>query len=445
MKSQTILLIGCLSLSHAAFADETATSQPTSDPVPVNDPELKPPPSKKPLVKYKPNDGFVFTFSEDFKLRIDATAQLQLTTDDDVVEANGSFFDPRRLKLSARGKIGDATKFKLSVDFASIININADSDLDEFDDPDFVQDMWVERELKGNLLYVQAGYFRPSFGRQRLNAPESLLLLHRSQVTHKFGFERGLGVAVGGELKKKSFEYEAGFTVDFVSANQLSESLGTEVGPIPVFAARIVSNPFGPLQSSEAPLKIAKYPHLSFGADFAIPFQSEDTFKNDSGNPSFGLDTAFEFDRFSGLAELMFRARQVETPILCQAGDATCDGVQELDGSGTINAGDAIGVTVTDQTAVQAAAFAQVGFLVVPKRFQIAGRAGIINQDNDFSDNNKDGIFSTQGTKVELSLGANLYLEERRLVVQGMFSNTTETDDVELNPHTFRLQLQGAL
>ena len=416
MRSPSLFLLGCLSLSGVAAADEAATSAPAALSAPTQPEE----PKAATSLKYKADRGFVLKLSDDVSLRFDALAQLEATSDPDSIEAQGSAVAPRRLKLSLRGKFTDYVSVRFGVDLAPLFDLSGANAAANDDDGEFLNDASLEGKIS-ERLFIRAGYFKTPFGRQRLNSSSALLLPNRAAATGKFTFDRGVGGLVGGALDKDLLEYQVGVTADVVLANQLN------VSAVPVAVARLVLNPFGALKGDEGALKPVDSLNVSFGLNVGAPIVSN----NDTGNLGVGLDAAFEFKRLFGTAEVFARSRQVEEGVTFN------------------NDGDATAAAPNGDTQLQAGTYAQAGVLVVPKRLQLGARFGVIGFDPDFSDGNNNGKFNQQGFKTESSFGLSGFILERRLMIQGMFSHFTEQDTNNLGDvdaeNIFTLQLQGAL
>ena len=403
MRPQTLLLIGCLSLSRAALADDT--SKPAG-----GDAESE----SAVTLKYKSERGVFLKLNDSVSFRFDAFAQIEGTNDPDGVDVQGSPVVPRRLKLSLRGRFTDYASVKLAVDLAPLLDLSNANAAANDDDGEVLNDAWLEADLS-DKLFLRAGYFKTPFGRQRTSSSSALLLPNRAAATGKFTFDRGVGALVGGALDKKVFEYQLGVTADVVLAKQLN------ITASPIAVARLVANPLGALKDDEGALKPVDELHVSLGFNVGVPFASN----NDTGNLGVGLDAAFEIKRFSGTAEVFARSRQIEEGITFNAG------------------GDVLAVAPNGDTKLQPGAYLQAGLLAVPKRLQFGARFGVIGEDSDFSDGNNNGKFNQQKLKTESSVGLNGFILERRLMVQGMFSHFTEQGDNEENIVT--VQLQGSL
>jgi hypothetical protein len=263
MRPQTLLLIGCLSLSRAALADDT--SKPAG-----GDAES----ASAVTLKYKSERGIFLKLNDSVSFRFDALVQIQGTNDPDVLSVQSSPVVPRRLKLSLQGKFTDYASIKFAVDLAPLLDISPFADAFD-DDSGVLNDAWLEGDISDKLC-IRAGYFKTPFGRQRTNSSSALLLPNRSAATGKF-----------------------------------------TVAAVPVAVARIVANPLGALKDDEGALKPVDELHVSLGVNVGVPFASN----NDTGNLGVGLDAAFEVNRLSGTAEVFARARQLEDPTLDANGD----------------------------------------------------------------------------------------------------------------------------
>jgi hypothetical protein len=370
-------------------------------------------PSKKkkkeepPGVSYQPDKGLVWNLKKDYRLRLDAMAQLEATNDPDAVEAGKSFF-PRRLRLTLRAKLSDWVDLKSSLDAAPLLNVNAG---DEDDDGEVFADQTLSVNLSKDAA-ILVGYFRGPFGRQRLNSSSALLLPDRSQVTGQLTFDRGLGLGFQGERGKKGFlTYGAAINADLLLAQQKN------LAPVPVVTARVALNPRGEFED-EGPLKPADEARYSFGVNGAVPVSAS----NDLASPSLGIDAAFEVGRFSGLAEALVRTRQIEE-------------AQVVNGA-------AVGVPNGD-TQAQPGLYGQLGFLVWPERVQVGARAGVLAPDPNLNQK-----LNTQGRKTELSAALNLFFWERRAMLQAQAARFVEAADEthgENRETILSVQLQTAL
>lgn len=262
--------------------------------------------------------------------------------------------------------------------------------LDWADGPE-LQDLYLSWDVSRTEAFeIQAGQFKAPFGRQRLTSSGSQQFVDRSIVSREFTEGRDMGLQLKGLLAQKRVEYRVGvFNGD--GQNTLARGGG------PQYNGRVMFQPFGKVKYSEGDLDYAEAPLLAIAGNFEVNDRRGATSGDDRKRVIVGTDVAFHYRGLSLLGELFLRTL---TP---EAGAAFRSN----------------GVMV------------QAGYLVVPRRLEIAGR---------FATWDPTALVLSDDRR-EVGLAVGCFVNRHHLKVQ---TDVRRLDDRRRNrtDHEIRAQLQ---
>lgn len=245
--------------------------------------------------------------------------------------------------------------------------------------------------------YIKAGVFQPPFGGQSMTAGGILQLVDRSMDQYAFGFDRTMGILAHGNLFNNKMTYFAGIVNGILNPNDSpsQNQLDTNFGYYARVAYYLLGQGNSLVESRvgyiESDLAYHKDPEWRMGLSFLFNDNNGDS---GTGGPAplyaavpdrirsgrgiggtekisdlgtqyftFAYDTAFKYRGLSIMAEYYLRTIDPESEY----------SQWELR-------------TASNDSTHQQGGHIQVGYFIVPKKFEVAGRiAGIWDNDGDNS------------------------------------------------------------
>ena len=237
-----------------------------------------------------------------------------------------------------------------------------------------VKDAYAE-VTKLPMLAVRIGQYKVPFSLQEITSDQRMQFIERAITNPKFASGRDQGLMLWGATKEKRFGYQAAvFNGGGEGRNQDDEQL--------MGVARVWTAPFGEYKLSEGPLENTDRFVLLAGAAYRTGEASRGTatagvVENVDDESAWNAETAVRFWRLFGTAEYFQMTDEVDNPV--------------------------------DTPAVHSRGYhAQLGFLAIPKRLEIAVRYAEINPDTDVGNANV----------AERRLGATLFVSGHALKLQ---------------------------
>ncbi len=257
-------------------------------------------------------------------------------------EANASNIAVRRGRLAVFGRAGDEeTTYRFEIDAPT------QSKVDEGKEDVEITDAWLDWGL-GDGTHVRAGQFRVPFGREINIGNIAATTAEFSAATTAFAPDREPGVMLHGATRDRFLEYQAGvFNGEGTGmANASGEEGSSSTGMR--WAARVVVNPLGAVEPDLAPFQTVYdgSTRLALGASVMVntdqgqDLDGDGTDETRSEDSSVGVEAQVVTGPMSVLAEYFRREMDIEG-----AGRAHDDGYN-----------------------------AQVGFQVVPQRYEVVLR-----------------------------------------------------------------------
>jgi phosphate-selective porin OprO and OprP len=254
------------------------------------------------------------------------------------------------------------------------------------------------------------GQFKVPFDREFLTSAFSLQLIDRSLANDEFNLGRDVGLQIAGFPSGDLFEYRLGM---FNGSGGNRNNVNNEF----IYLGRLVLTPFGPYPYSQAALDEPKKPLLAIGVagaflpdlepgerrSLAGRLGDEDVMPVTSDVYQFVGDLAFKFCNFSFEGGYYYRIidPQAPTPL------------------GRTNAW---------------GYYAQAGYFLIPKKFEIAGRYSYVNPDNPNERSNNN--------QYELTGGVSYYFAGHPLKVQANYTYlNTDRAGGDLSDHIVRTQV----
>jgi len=315
--------------------------------------------------------GFYIRGGEDFFLRFKLRTQFRYLgvnrqSDDRRVFGRQriddlSGFEFERARFRFEGHLFDP-KFTYLAEF--------DGDTDGTNDVETL-DLWTAYEyLKGHKLTF--GQMKPHSGRQELVSSFAQQMVDRSLANEVFNLGRSIGIEASGGLLDEKLSYYTGVWNGFENQDDDARDVDSNFG----YTARLIWHLLGQYGSNESDLEHHQRPAAEIGASFAYNNDN-----NDSDGPlhiyavpdfiragragvgavdptgtdyyQFGLDAGFKYRGFSATAEYWVRTVDSDTfRSLWQR-------VTGLSGPSHYQGG-----------------HVQLGYFVIPKKLELAGRVG---------------------------------------------------------------------
>ena len=230
-----VLVAVVMLLAHAAFAQETVSS----DPPPV-----------KPTIQYVEGRGMVFRSLDNmFEASLGFNLQVRFTRFDLDETSAGSDVDEfrvRRFKLFLSGfALDPRLTWRFQADFAA-------PSARLFDDG------WLNWKFS-DAVSVQGGQYKTPFSREELYNDGVIQFAERALATDAFKPSRDIGVMFAGGFFKNVLAYQAGV---FGGNGQNTLRVSDHVMPM----LRLLWNPIGEMGQGEADVQMHQGPALSLGA-----------------------------------------------------------------------------------------------------------------------------------------------------------------------------------
>ncbi|MFN2446030.1 MAG: porin [Vicinamibacterales bacterium] len=237
---------------------------------------------------------------------------------------------------------------------------------------------------------IQVGQFKVPFGRQRLTSSGAQQFVDRAVVSRDFTKGRDIGLQVKGLLAEKRMEYRVG-VFNGAGQNTLSDDGRLQ------YNGRVVLQPFGEVKYSEGDLDDAEAPLLAIAGNFEIHDRRGVAAGDGREHVIVATDVAFYYRGFSLLGELFLRTLSHETEATLRSNGFLVQG----------------------------------GYLVVPRRLEIAGRLAM---------SDPTALTATDGQR-EVGLAVGYFVNGHNLKLQ---SDLRRLDDRrgEHTEHELRVQLQ---
>lgn len=354
------------------------------DPAPVPTPK----PASSPFeVSWKDGKTTIKTTSSE--LKISNRVQLRFTSEDlDAASASQPERDSFRVR---RAK----TKFE---GWVYTKDLEVELQLNWADNANSLEDANVNYDFtKGNKnVMVKGGQFKVPFGRQELTSSGSQQFVDRSAVSNTFARGRDVGVQLWGLPAKGKFDWRVGVFNGNGRGASRNDNDDLQLN------ARLMWQPWGDVKLSEGDFESSAKPLLALAVDYeANKFSTAaagTTPAFDDDRTITGFDAAFKYKGFSAFAELFDRKH-----------DRT-NGVTDFDDAGI---------------------HGQVGYFVVPKKFEVALRWADFDPNSDRSNDHR----------TETAIGFNWFLNKHAHKLQADYrqleDKARDTKDKEI-----RLQYQ---
>jgi phosphate-selective porin len=345
--------------------------------------------------------GFAIETSDGmFSLKLGARIQGRYTFydfDSDSDESDRGEFSVPRSRLIFSGHAFDPNvRYKLQVDFSERTD----------DGGTALKDGWIEWGNPEYFYAVRAGQYKAPFGRQELTSSGDLQFVDRTLVSDRFTPGRQVGAEVHGETEGGFFQYAAGMFNGDGEDVMMNDVNGY------MFVGRVAFNPMGAFSLYEGDPDYTEDLGLSFGANYLYNPLGTDAGDAIFGEPtkakvnSVGLDAQMRFMGFSLLGEYFWRE------------------VSE----------DSSGVDLDDIN--DTGFYLQGGYFLIPETFEVAGRYGWFNVENDNNDEDDD--------TTEWGIALSYYFEKHNHKIQFDFTRVDFDPDSgdDTADNIFRLQWQ---
>ncbi|OHB68158.1 MAG: hypothetical protein A2W17_01145 [Planctomycetes bacterium RBG_16_41_13] len=307
--------------------------------------------------------------------------------DDDFGESDTQNIDIRRARLNFGGNI-----------YSKDLHYFVEIDGDQFDVG--VRDFYVYW-TPFDELNTKIGYFKVPFNRQRVASSSTLLFQDRSIASEFFDQDRDYGVDLYGKPFEGHMEYHVamfqGAGEDQADWFQGKENFDNEL----MFVLNARYNPFGKYNYyDETDLAHSDTLKATIGASVAFNGKRKDVKEEDLDNITGVVDCGLAYKGLSWNNEYYIMTRDPES------------GGSSKDSAGF---------------------YTQLGYFVLPKKLELAGRYSMIDPDDDVSND----------TQREYTFGVNYYLRGHRSKVQVDFGHfVTEGEEEDENENKIRVQYQ---
>ncbi|MCF6149463.1 MAG: porin [Candidatus Kuenenia sp.] len=325
-----------------------------------------------------------------YSLNIGSRLQMQYQykdKDDDFGESDTQNIDVRRARLNFGGNI-----------YSKDLHYFVEIDGDKFDVG--VRDFYVYW-TPFDELNTKIGYFKVPFNRQRVSSSSSLLLQDRSIASEFFDQDRDYGVDLYGKPFDGHMEYHVamfqGAGEDQADWFQGDENFDNEL----MFVLHARYNPFGEYNYyDETDLAYSDTLKATIGASVAFNGKRKDVKEEDYDNITGTIDCGLVYKGISWNNEYYFMSRDLES------------GGESLESEGF---------------------HTQLGYFILPKKLELAGRYAMIDPDDDISND----------TQREYTVGVNYYFRGHRSKVQTDFGHfVTEGEEEDENENKLRVLYQ---
>ncbi len=261
----------------------------------------------------------------------------------------------------------------------------------------------------GDITYVpnaklRFGQWLIPFNRQQTTPIWKLQMIDRSVANNEFNLGRQIGIMVHGELLDHKLEYYGGFW----NGNFRNESRNDNNEHLWVFRASY--NPFGIYAYAEGDLEYSVKPKAHISSSISFNSVDDATFALDD----IGAVTADEIDKTQVAGELGFK----------YCGFSLISEYYYRKQSGVANA-----------NLIDHGFFVQAGYLLIPKRLELAGRYSLVEYDNELE---KDALRNA-------AVGVNYFFNGHKSklqfnAVRFLNRNSEEPDNIDYK-YIFQYQL----
>ena len=366
------------------------------------------------LSTYVPGKGFTFTSPEqNFQLSLGGRGQFQYQFIDKDTGQDTSQFRIRRFKVYMGGYA-----------FTRDLTYRVQADLTKSNTAQLLDDAWINYKFIEEAQ-AQVGQFKVPFLRQELISDGSQQFVDRSNVVDAFKPSYDIGVMGWGNVSKSLFAWNAGI---FGGAGQGQ----TRTGNNSAYAIRAVFNPLGAVPYTESSLENFESPRFSIGGDYFW-----NTLKK-TGTTTF-QDTSTTTPPYAGTSGwLGTNAAVFDNTEKVDVEMYSVDGAFKWRGLSVQTEyvrGSAEG-EVTERTVKASGAYAQAGYLVVPKHLELAARYTWYDPKEHAPN---DLVTQVQGA-------VSWYFYDHNLKLQGDYTNihTQKTTGSPVIDQQVRIQAQVA-
>jgi len=290
---------------------------------------------------------YLQTHDGKFSMKTNGRIQFRYGFEDFDRKEDDSSFRLRRARLKWTGNAYRDFKYKIELALKSSGSKDRSKSVELLD--------WWADYTRYPFAMIRFGQWKVPFNRQRVVSSENLQLIDRSEANGEFTMDRQIGVQGFGKLFNKKLEYYFGF----FNGNNRNESRNDNNEHMFIFRTSYnllggygkgISEVESDIAFSETPLA-----HISG----AIAFDStEDVTMNLEG---LGKVTANETDRTSLVAEYGFKYRGFSA-------------IGEYYWRKTHG--------IMDTNIIDQGFFAQAGYFLIPKKFEVSGRYSLIDFDD---------------------------------------------------------------
>lgn len=343
-----------------------------------------------------PDNGFTAKINTDLQTRYEFT-----DGDKDAGAGNTSSFEVNRARLTVSGSaLHEEFEYKLQVEFKG----SSSSKL---------RDAWLQWNAC-DWSSLKMGQFKSQYARQNYNSGTKLLFPDRSVVTEFFAIDRNQGLS--GQFDVNDDIYVTAEIFNGLSDGEGRNSTGMDTKHLGVISAR--ANLMGEIDPfSEGDVEWTEEAGLNAGVAAAFGNQENAGLPGSGSADTFGLsaDLTYKSEGLSFQGEFFYQ-------------DYDPDG-ESLDGEG-------IGF------------YAQVGYFLEPKQWELALRYGYIDCDNGLAvGNDIDGGACAGNDDINaIDVGVNYYWWKHNLKAQFAWSFIDEdqlaggaVDDIQTNRWIFQL------
>jgi len=271
-------------------------------------------------------------------------------------------------------------------------NLRFEIQLDWADSTSSLLDADIAWDAAGRGAFVvKAGQFKAPFGRQELVSATSLQFVDRSIVSAAFAKGRDVGVQLSGLTLSRTIDWRIGvFNGNGRSATRNDNGKYQ-------YDARVTWQPFGDVKYSEADLEGSDHPLVALAADWESNDQRGATSGNDLLNETTGTDVVFKYRGLFAYGEYFDR-------------NSTPESGAKFRSSGLV---------------------AEIGWLIVPRKVEIAGRWARIDPSN----------LVASDDRTETGVAVSWYLHGHNLKLQSDF-RALKDESKAATDHEGRIQMQ---
>ena len=281
------------------------------------------------------------TTIESKQARLDISNRLQLRFTQEMAETGDDVgsFRIRRGKTKFEGWVyNKSLTYELQLNWPDTSNPLEDASINY----DFTQGK--------KAFQLKAGQFKVPFGRQELTSSGSQQFVDRSLVSNRFARGRDIGVQLWGAPLAGKLDWRVG--VFNGNGRTVSRNDNDEYQ----YNARLTFQPFGDVKYSEGDFESSDRPLFAIAGQYESNDRQGATTGNDADKEIVGGDVAFKYKGLFAFAEYFAGTNDPET-----GGDVDDEGWN-----------------------------AQLGYFVIPQKFEIAGRYAVLDRNADRDDDEQE-------------------------------------------------------